>query len=604
MSERYRAQSYSVVPFAASAGLAYLGDRVEPRLLRADVAGALDTLRTFATLEEHGERAAARLRDPVLVEKAKSVLAELVACGALVRESQVVETLTAGTETPVPSLPIHTLAVPTCNRVDALARSLDQFVAFAERSGRRLRIVVGDDSRVAEARAATREAVRRIAAARGVQAVYVGSEQRAKHVERLAAEAGVPLDVVRFGLLGDTACGPPIGANRNALLLACLDEPTLWFDDDVEPRAGAPAHRESGVAFGCDGDPYVIQFFPDREAILSGVVPEEHDPFALHERWLGRTLPEVARRGGPPVDVSDVSAEMLADIREGRGRVIATFSGIYGDSAMTTNTAMLFGVGRQARAGVLDDEAAYARAMSSREILRAAPRPTVVALFPFMATSFALDPRGGFPPAFPVLRNEDAMFGLLLARCFEGAYGLQLPVAFLHTPPGKRAYVGRDIAVAGVGFIDLLISFMGLHPFDVQAGDWRDRLRLLGERMRLWAESPPREFFSVAHQAVIRMASATAMRAQMLLNGPALNVAYWTRDLVEFLEKLGNAVPRERYVLPADLPGRGAPEGPEPVVRLMQRLARSYGLLLSAWPALLDAERRLRAAGEGMGEPA
>jgi hypothetical protein len=604
MPERYRAQSYSVLPFAATAALAYLGDRIQPRLLRVEVAAALETLRSFATIEEHGERIAARLRDPRFVEKAKAVLAELVAYGVLVRESDVVASLTATGEAPIEVAPIHTLAVPTCNRVESLARSLDQFAAHAERSGRRLRIVVGDDSTEPVARAATREAVRRVAAARGVEASYLGPEHRERHTERLAAESGVPVEVVRFGLLGDAACGPPIGANRNALLLACMDEPTLWADDDVEPRAAAPVQREPGVALGFDGDPYVIAFFPDRESVLGGVVPEEHDPFALHERWLGSSLPGLTSRGGRPVDVTDATTEMLRDIRDQRGRVVVSFTGIYGDAAMTLNTAFLFWSGRQARAGALSDDSFYRRAMTSREMLRSAPRPTLVPLFPFMATSFGFDPRGGFPPAFPVLRNEDAMFGTLLARCFEGSYGVHLPVAYLHAPSGKRVYVERDAAAVGVGFVELLIAFMNLHPFDVRAGDWRDRLRLSGEHMRLWAESPAREFFSVAHQALMRAATGTAMRAQLLLNGLARDAPHWARDLVSFLEKLGGALPGERYPLPLDLPGRDGPGGPDAVVRLMQRLARDFGRLLEAWPALIEAERRLRAAGEGIGEPA
>ena len=57
------------------------------------------------------------------------------------------------------------------------------------------------------------------------------------------------------GLLGDAACGLTTGANRNAGLLATIDEPALWFDDDVEAQCAAPPRRIEGVAFGADGEP-------------------------------------------------------------------------------------------------------------------------------------------------------------------------------------------------------------------------------------------------------------------------------------------------------------------------------------------------------------
>lgn len=595
--EKYRARSYARFSVGKDAAALVLGDDAPPRVLSVELAHALETLRTFATIEVHAARAAAILRSPELAAKARTLLNELASSSALVSDRDVVRALREGDARSDVPCNIGTLVVPTRDRLEELGRSLDSFAGHASRAGRRMRVVVADDSSDPSTSLACRELLGRVSARHGAMAVYAGVEEKERHAARLASESGVALPVVRFGLLGDAVCGLTTGANRNAGLLATIDEPALWFDDDVEAQCAAPPRRIEGIAFGADGEPSDMRFFADRAAVLANVVREEHDLVGLHERWLGRTLPGAVSVAGEPIDLKHMTPEMLRDVLACRGRVVMTVTGVFGDGGMGTSTPLLVALGEHTRAELAASQAVYDGALSSRELLRAAPRPTIGHAYPFIATSFALDSRGGVPPFLPVMRNQDGVFGAVLARCFEGVYAVHLPIAVFHAADTTRRY--RDpFALSRVRLSALVIGFVGSHAFDFGAGDGEERLVLLGERMRRWGEAPASEFLEGARAVLLRGTSGSAARMQALIDGPARRVEYWRRDLERLLKGLRDGIAGDRYHIPVDVEER---VGADAALATTQRLVRDYGALLSAWPSLLRAERRLRERGEGLG---
>ena len=594
---QYRARSFSRFALGKDAAALLLGDDGPPRVVPADLAQALETLRTFATMEAHAARAAAALRSPERAAQARRLLDELAVSSELISDqavARVLEGADGGTDSPCT---IRTLVVPTCDRPEALGRALDSFAHHAARRARKVRVVVLDDSRNMAARAANRESIGRVCATHGGAGVYIGLEEKERYAARLASESGVALPLVRFALLGDPACGLTTGANRNAGLLATVDEAALWFDDDVEARFAAPPRRTEGIAFGADGEPSEMRFFADRAAVLANVVREDHDLVALHERWLGRTLPGAARVAGGPVDVRHITPEMLRDVLAHRGRVMISLTGVFGDSAMSTSTSILVALGEHARAELVSSPEVYALAKSSREWLRAAPRPTIAHPYPFMATSFGLDSRGGTPPFLPVMRNADGVFGAVMTRCFEGACAVHLPVAIHHAADPDRLYTDPS-AMSRIQLSVLVIAFVASHSFDLGSGGVAERLAILGDRMRCWGETSEREFLAVARSVLLRMMTGSAARMQALIEGPARKVEYWRDDLVRLLEGLWRGVAGDRHPIPVDVEDR---VGVDAALAKTQHVGRDYGALLVAWPALVRAEERLRGRGQGLG---
>src|SRR5262249_726331 len=150
-------------------------------------------------------------------------------------------------------------------------------------------------------------------------------------------------------------------------------QPLLFSDDDVHCRFGVLRDPEpNAVAFGpCDE---TIDFFADRAAVLGAIAPRTVDVLALHGRFLGKDLGQLAR--GEPVGLDEVTSRMLRPLLAGRGRVVMTMPGLFGDCAVDGPESLMM-LPRMARGSMLGSERAYRLAVRTREVVRAARRATV-----------------------------------------------------------------------------------------------------------------------------------------------------------------------------------------------------------------------------------
>ena len=88
---------------------------------------------------------------------------------------------------------------------------------------------------------------------------------------------------------------------------------------------------------------------------------------------------------------------------------------------------------------------AYQSAFRCREVVRAVRRPTV-ADSPFcMTPCFGFDNRFILPPFFPVQRNSDGIFGLMLHRCGTGSRTGFLPYVVVHEPDSPRLFAPDEM---------------------------------------------------------------------------------------------------------------------------------------------------------------
>jgi hypothetical protein len=559
-----------------------------PRIVPIDVAVALDTLRTFATLADHERNVRARVKAPDRAEVAVALLREIANSDAVVRSAGLADML-RGAEEDTATPPIRTLAVVTCDRPGMLQCSLDAFLTEATRERAHLRVVVGDDTRSSSAMEATKTIVEDACGRHGARQELLSRAERAAFAGRIARVSGVDADLVNFALLGDDAIEGTIGANRNSVLLVCGAEPTLWFDDDVLPTCAAPPRTQSGVAYRAV-DPTEWRFFNDRDEARAGVRTIDCHLLTLHEQFLGRSLAGAGR--GAEVDVDDATTEMIRDAYRRRGRIVTTLTGVFGDSGMYSGAALLTTANEAARRAFLADAATYETAFHRREVLRAAPCVSIAHPMPFMATSFALHAHRGTPPFLPVLRNEDGVFGATLARCFEGAYAAHLPVALLHDAPAGRTYVRDRIAAAGVHRLsDVVCAFVAAHPFVDGEGDGEYRLRALGTGLRALGEMHPRDHRAAVRSLLLRAASVRATKIQMLLDTHSRGPSYWIADLRAQLSAIHDKITRKHNEIADDLTDGRTPED---AMKVGQRVLRNFGRLLEAWPAIVAAARTIR----------
>ena len=469
---------------------------------------------------------------------------------------------------------VTTVGIVTRDRETSLAACLASCLDNCRRHARSPEFVVVDGSVVEESSA--RAALRALAAASDATIRYAGLAEKKRFADALVRESSVSEEIVDFALFGDRRCRLSTGANRNSLLLDTLDTLVFSVDDDTLCRtAVAPALQES-VAFLSTYDPTEFWFFPDRRGALEAGRVVETDLLGRTEELLGRPLTDFESTAGLT------------------GRVAITLPGLVGDSGMGSPRYFLTLSG-PSRARLLQSHTAYLSALRSREVLRAVSQPTIAASAFCMTPFFGFDNRLLLPPFFPVERNSDGIFGLMVHRYVKGSHVAFMPWLLLHAPPDPRAFDGDEAwtEAEGVKMADILIACIVSHAGSADAGG-AARFQHLGRYLRDLASLTIDDFeaFVNAAQQLRNLAATTLLETR--LREHRASPAFWADDVRRTIDALRKTVTKSDYIVPREL--RNA-DDVNSARRLTPQLVSKFGGLLEAWPALVEAARRLRTNG-------
>jgi hypothetical protein len=594
-ADSYRAVDILTLPAGGSMDLVHaLHDRTS-RLMPSALARALVLCRAFAPLDDHARTCCRELGlDPSHAGALRDQLGELVQAGLLVGRGPLLARCAALAGASAPAS-ISTLGLITRDRPRTLARALDSYADRLERFGRRAEVVVIDQSLREDETRALLEARR---GRPGPPILHAGPRAIAAFGATLARQAGVDPALVRFALGDVEGCGLAPGAARNALLLHTVSEMLFSADDDTLGAPAAPPDAGGGVVCGSDLDPTEFWFFSDRDRALAATTPVDEDLLAMHERWLGRGPGAAVAAVAPDdVELGRMSPRFVRHLLTGAGRVRLSLNGLAGDSGMASPRYYLQLAG-PSRGRLLASASAYRAALQSREVVRSVRRVTLNDGRFCMTTFFGLDHRDVLPPFFPVLRNEDAVFGQALRICVADSYTALLPRVLRHEPEEPRA-VPLDFLTRRPGLSYLLMACTAAFE-PGPALDARQALEELGRHLAAVAALPPRDFEEYLRLARWREASADVAALERRLQAHGGQPPYWADDVLRLRDHLHDVLPRPEYVLPRDL-GDGRDD--EAVRALTRRLIGAYGGLLEAWPALEDAARALRGQGRRLAEP-
>lgn len=148
-------------PMGSSAELLHLALTKEARMLDPVQARLLSTCSRFARLEAHAQRIA-KSRPPGTADAPAilDALRALAANGLMLSRSELMNRL-APLPRPEPPPRISWLAIPTCDRPALLRRCIESFGNHFRKHGRFPKLLVADDSKTPEARAATKAVTNR-----------------------------------------------------------------------------------------------------------------------------------------------------------------------------------------------------------------------------------------------------------------------------------------------------------------------------------------------------------------------------------------------------------------------------------------------------------
>jgi hypothetical protein len=450
---------------------------------------------------------------------------------------------------------LRTLAVVTRDRVPSLVACLTSYLTNAQQFGHAIEVLVADDAQGGSACIKTE--LKRLSVRFGTPIRYAGHHQKQQFALALSEEADVPLSVVRFALFGDPGCDRSTGANRNAVLLDTIDTRVFSVDDDTRCAAVVPPHASLFEPYASSAyDPTEFWFFPDRARLTRDVVFDVVDVFAEQDAWLRRPLAD--------------------------GRVTLTLPGWIGDSAMAS-PRYYFSLTGPSRDRFMASESA----LLSREVLRCVRQPTI-ARTPFcMTTFFGLDHRQWLPPFFPVQRNADGIFGLMLQGCDPQSHTAFLPWALLHVPEPARTFAPDDLwtDATSIRLCDLVIDAVMAHRWRADAVTPEARVADLGQHLGRLGVMRLRDYearLRIMHE--LRRAAFEAVLERTLVIEAATDA--WTDTALRLRQAMQVDVP----LVPRDLQM-------DDVRPFSQSLIGRFGAVLEAWPALISAARQLRAEG-------
>lgn len=494
---------------------------------------------------------------------------------------------------------ISTIGIVTRDRPMQLRVALESYLENCHKFGRDASFVVVDDSRDADVRDSCRRIVMSLSDGYKVPIQYCGLEEKIAYVTRLLDESNVPRAVIEFCILGDQLADFTGGANRNCLLLQTIGELIFSADDDTVCRFVQPERTEGskGGVFGAEKDPTDLHVFSNRSVALASVAFVENDVLAMHEELLGQNLGALAARFSESgtLDLDQSCAHILRSLYLGEGTVVASYNGIFGDCGMYSAAGLLFHSGPTTRDRIVRSANDYSQALSCREVLRVAPVPTVSHGAPWLGFASGLDNRELLPPFVPIFRNEDGVFGTMIARCFANAFFGHLPYALAHLPVGERTYsVGHVEKATRVRFCELLLECVHPNSAPMATSKPSVNLREMGRAMSSLASLNIEEFEQFMRMRYWLYAGREITRMEALLTKENCNPDFWAADVRNYICALKQTLKEEILPLPCDLPrAANVIDG----WRLFQCYIRKIGSLLQCWPDIVAAASLLSEKG-------
>lgn len=486
---------------------------------------------------------------------------------------------------------ISKVVIPTNGRPLLLNRCLRSIADNIRQNGRHCTIVIAEDDVHNEKD--SREILGRVADEYNMEAEYIGLAEKQHFCAELTRE-GIPNYISRFAILGFEHSYPRMGANRNALLLNSVGEMIFSCDDDTVAKEFRQAPMSEKRFFG-KNNPVETWHFGSSNELLDSLHYSEIDIIAEHEKHLGQSLSAFVRENKPLVD--DICDHAIENLLIRTGKIVLTINGLAGDSGMFNSTFTILETNPETRIRLTRNQDQYKAAINSRQLIRCVSGVSV-GHCSFMSTMFGIDNRDLLPPFVPVFRGEDDVMGFMLASGGTGLYLAYLPFGLLHWPADNRRYPNHIQSASYIRVCQIFKSIIFASGGDKLGLDLGTQMRLVGSVCIGLGRLPLPEF-------IIRIRALMLESQNRFMEILARQLdedlpPYWHADIREIIRECQNNNLSDVHHFPVDLPLLiRRTESME----LLQQIIRFYGELITWWPDISEAAKRLSVAGIKLGAP-
>jgi hypothetical protein len=464
--------------------------------------------------------------------------------------------------------PLAGVVVRSADRPSLLLRLLTGAAEMQARTGTAYRWYIVDDSRQEESRCANRKA---IAANPILDATHIDLSLAESLEAELSAAFPDAAAEVRW-LLG-AARGDEVthGRTQNYILLRFAGRRLLMADDDITIQPRQPALSRPGVEVSVGA--WASTWYENFDAAFDACPALDLDPFAEHERWLGRPLAEawpraVREHGG--LAIGDLPADLGASFAPG-ARVIFTSNDVLGDPGWATFQRQQLNLAPETRRWLAAHPDAVRYAFESQiywrgpEALRLAPQRSLNT-----TTVSGFDNTLLLPPTIRVGREGDTLLSAAARGIHPEGWSVVLPFALPHLRDARRQWLTPTdtLALRALHFVRLQIQTC--RPVAERADQ---RMETLGATLLDLAAADDATLMRGFMEGAAEYTAGILFDMRQQLDDPALP-AGWKSVLSQWLVspsfKLDQASLRARIPSPQEV----------------RSVARGYGRALQVWPQL------------------
>jgi hypothetical protein len=186
------------------------------------------------------------------------------------------------------------------------------------------------------------------------------------------------------------------------------------------------------------------------------------------------------------------------------------------------------------------------------------------------------------PPFMPVGRNEDGVFGSMLAFADRGALCAHLPIGIIHDSDRPAEYSGdRMVSARRTRLSELIIAILRLASTSTLAAPIQERLNRLGRLFIDVAQQPTGEFVHFLKESVLAARCSELARAATDI-ASARQPDYWREAFDEYHRTFCAGVLDGRFFIPEDF----GESSPDRAFRDSQAFVKGFGDLVEAWPEI------------------
>lgn len=552
-----------------------------------DVLYALRFCSVFRTLDDHLSYVANNIPelagDP---SDLRGVIQALLAAGLFASARSYSEQLNREATAAVKTAETAVVII-TCDRPDAVERLLESVVANSSFTPDRSYYLV-DDSREPLNIERNEAIVEKANNLPGISLRYFGPVQQRAFREQLIARLPGQQEEIDF-LIGRQSNSGLVshGRSRNMALLLSVGKRAILMDDDIVCRALEAPFRKKGIEIS--SLPKEADFYDSGSGWQQ--LPEfgEKDPVSLHTRFLGATLGEAINRVEDNAfglhSVKELLPHELTAVNS-NSPVLITACGTLGDPG-TSSINWIYELASDSRSRLLETEEKYQQSKTLRNTWLGKSRYCFTTHFALLSQMTGLDNRALLPPYFPVLRNEDFLFGEMVQFLYPDSVLMDLPWAVPHLPLEERSWQQDSLAKPmHCGFLDFTADQISKARSNYHSPDPNTRVDALALYFKDLAETDDSALSELARSHNADLITAGIQRLDNALKENGNEPESWAGDVGTLIRTNQQAIGIPATKIFADIPSD--PAHVEEIAQV-RGFWRSFGSSIAAWKGIRSA---------------